>query len=648
MSKGDGGWILPQVIDPPRKCFTLEIPDEPMHRAAFFGVLESLTYWWNWQRDDDHTAAEVTRVWRDVLERAFAGDINCDEGTLQLVNYCREYYPRAPFISFAPTSPFVDEPQVPPGWLQRPWFLPDGVEEGYIADMLTNWAIDILQFWDSYETSDVLTFILSLPLSWLALVEVTGFPRFEVRVEGTGTLELHMINVPLGGRALITVDSPPYEGILSDPIAFIQSLGSALVLDTNLDFTSLPPETDNVDVHEIELTTPGEHVIYVTFVPVLNDELIFFNQGGGLRKVVLCGENLRPIFPPGREGEGEIIVVDPCGCDGLEALVKRIGLSLAYGMNVDLTDGDIVDGEIVPGDDGGTGSDLGYTAQQLVGGGSYGLVRGLRDFYLNLWNWDANGLTPEEMWPIVNQAYKMTDSDAVLAALNVWFADVAHSDIGTFINANLDAFAERVFCDGSRTGIVFAFADLITGASAREDALVMLAVISDEQLADWYEQGTAQPINNPAMFPCYINPPVMLEIQDGAALVAALNGNSIYNIGSPYDGVPQPRKLSIRAEGSFTWPDGYVRDLFYRVNGHSDGSIEEAAVEGEFVAGDSILPADGYVPSYNPLHIYVWTVEIASGVNNDVRLWPEESEPREDDAGITGSMTFTFTDLGEA
>jgi hypothetical protein len=66
MSRKDGGWLLPAVIDPPRTSVCVPVPDDPDHRRAFVGALYQLTYWWNWQRDDDKRGREVARVWLDI------------------------------------------------------------------------------------------------------------------------------------------------------------------------------------------------------------------------------------------------------------------------------------------------------------------------------------------------------------------------------------------------------------------------------------------------------------------------------------------------------------------------------------------------------------------------------------------------------
>lgn len=62
--------VLPTIIDPPRRCITFDIPDEPQHVAAFFGAILQLAYWFNWQRDDAHTAKPVSGVWQEVFNQA--------------------------------------------------------------------------------------------------------------------------------------------------------------------------------------------------------------------------------------------------------------------------------------------------------------------------------------------------------------------------------------------------------------------------------------------------------------------------------------------------------------------------------------------------------------------------------------------------
>lgn len=61
-------WTLPRIVNPPRsRRYVICVPDEQFYRAAFEGLLIELTYSKNWQRDADHTAAIVSRVWEQAL-----------------------------------------------------------------------------------------------------------------------------------------------------------------------------------------------------------------------------------------------------------------------------------------------------------------------------------------------------------------------------------------------------------------------------------------------------------------------------------------------------------------------------------------------------------------------------------------------------
>lgn len=69
--KTDGGWLLPAIIDPPeRKAVCICIPEEENHVAAFWGALNELGYWFNWQRDPDKKGLPVSLVWARIVSEA--------------------------------------------------------------------------------------------------------------------------------------------------------------------------------------------------------------------------------------------------------------------------------------------------------------------------------------------------------------------------------------------------------------------------------------------------------------------------------------------------------------------------------------------------------------------------------------------------
>jgi hypothetical protein len=69
-------YTLPDVIDPVgRKCFAVYVPDNLYHVAAFRGQLEALAHARSWGNDPAHTALDVAKVWRDVVDSVESCDM---------------------------------------------------------------------------------------------------------------------------------------------------------------------------------------------------------------------------------------------------------------------------------------------------------------------------------------------------------------------------------------------------------------------------------------------------------------------------------------------------------------------------------------------------------------------------------------------
>lgn len=62
-------WVLPDIVNPADStCFTITVPNNRLHRAAFFGALYNLTSARFWQDDMAHTAKEVAAVWQTIFD----------------------------------------------------------------------------------------------------------------------------------------------------------------------------------------------------------------------------------------------------------------------------------------------------------------------------------------------------------------------------------------------------------------------------------------------------------------------------------------------------------------------------------------------------------------------------------------------------
>lgn len=85
----DNGYLLPSVVNPPRISFCISIPNETNHLLAFWGALDELGKWWNWQKDGTHTAKDVADVWADVWQVNHEAFINRDEeGCSEMTDPC--------------------------------------------------------------------------------------------------------------------------------------------------------------------------------------------------------------------------------------------------------------------------------------------------------------------------------------------------------------------------------------------------------------------------------------------------------------------------------------------------------------------------------------------------------------------------------
>jgi len=74
-------WLLPAVVDPVETvCVQIQVPKDDAHIQAFFGALQALGMWWNWERDDSKTALDTSIVWQRQIElagQAIRDEENC-------------------------------------------------------------------------------------------------------------------------------------------------------------------------------------------------------------------------------------------------------------------------------------------------------------------------------------------------------------------------------------------------------------------------------------------------------------------------------------------------------------------------------------------------------------------------------------------
>jgi len=84
-------WPLPDVVDPAEHwCFTVEVPKDRNHLAAFMGAMYTLSKPYDWQNDEDHTALEVGAVWLKIYNKLKADVCNLPDKGLPIAEWIEE------------------------------------------------------------------------------------------------------------------------------------------------------------------------------------------------------------------------------------------------------------------------------------------------------------------------------------------------------------------------------------------------------------------------------------------------------------------------------------------------------------------------------------------------------------------------------
>jgi len=223
-----------------------------------------------------------------IWSRAFRGNAQ------DIVDYCVDFLPSSSIFTYLPQNPFTDPDVTPTGYLLPPfWIVGDFLPE-FIPDWFADLILDAVTEFTNYEPTDVLTTIGNFPLygNWQTLLE-GDYPRIEIAFNGIGTMELHLLSVPFGGTCLITLDDP---ASVDDLITGLWN-DSDYLIELERDLSQIPPEIYPIQIIEYPVTTAGDHIIYITFIPSVDATLVPLRFGGGLRKAVWCSDNNPPPSP---------------------------------------------------------------------------------------------------------------------------------------------------------------------------------------------------------------------------------------------------------------------------------------------------------------------------------------------------------------
>lgn len=262
-------------------------------------VIERLEFATAWAADTDMDAVKV-----QIHTLAYLL-VNALEGC-GLQESCQTFYPTHDRFTWYPESPYEPGEEVPDGYPFHPWTV---VDEGIISSIIAEFGL-------GYQVGDVFTDLLHFPTftGWDDLFEdYLNFPHFRINdLVGTGTVKVHLLNIPFGGKALIVVD---------DVVHILNPFENQIV-ELNKEI-SVPPETQVPIVIEVKIDTPGEHHIDVVFLPTVNPSLVFLSFGGGVRAIEICGFGM----------EGCPDMSDPCCPDEID-LLRQILETMKGGFTI--------------------------------------------------------------------------------------------------------------------------------------------------------------------------------------------------------------------------------------------------------------------------------------------------------------------------
>ena len=199
---------------------------------------------------------------------------------------CIEYGTTAGFVRYSPDHPFIAGDKAA-GWNKEAWYS-WGEFDTLFPDWIDNWLGGVIEEITGYQTGDVLFNIESIPINPIDAFLGDGglLPKVEVHFSGTGVVEVTLLSFPLGGKAIIELDEEPnvldiLTGGILDP--------NALLVELARDIVNFPPDEDPVVIKEISVEAPGDHILYIVYIPIVDDSLLPIGFGGGFRGVELCG-----------------------------------------------------------------------------------------------------------------------------------------------------------------------------------------------------------------------------------------------------------------------------------------------------------------------------------------------------------------------
>lgn len=571
---------------------------------------------------------------------------------------CFEYSPSASFISYFPDNPFVAGDKSP-GWNKEAWFRWSQFDSLF-PDWIDTWIGGIIDAITGYQTGDILFNIESVPINPIDALINGGFllPKIEIRFSGTGTVEVELLSFPLGGKAIIELDQEPnaldiLTGGIIDP--------DALLIELNRDIFNFPPDEYPIINIEIPVENPGNHTLYIVFIPIVDDSLLPVGFGGGIRSVELCGFEETPM--PGIEqlffedctlkvvtnGEVQEVTNFQNIYDCIEALMatqaeikqaiidaqEELAARLLSAQPDNTISGIEIDKDFKPKLSTSTPTDDPDTvideARSAAAGGAIGIRLGYNKFYANLKSFVDAGLADSTIMQRLSAIYKINGDMA--AAVSEWRTD--YIDGIPVLQSFTSALDSQMYCEGATLNSIAAYIVTLSPANLVETALLINGGFEAEQISDWYTAGTSVPSLDYVAYSCVPIEPEQFVL-NGAQITSGA-----FTLGAQIGKLNH--RILIEVSGKVTHPsDGSYQDFFYHVSSAGIKTFLTSftpAGQIQFNAPFS-NPPQSKVP-WNEDGIYAVTMETTAA---DIYAFRRQIQV--ENFG-SGSYTIKFTDLGE-
>lgn len=662
---GKFGSNLPSVLNPLGEiCVQVYIPAHPDYVKLFVRAVRMLEVQRMYARDETMEGAKiVVEQWRDRTITPLIDALANGTGLCQdLGGDCLTYPPFASFVTYYPQNPYTEPDLVPEGFEEPPFYI-NGKDASHDLP--------------NYEQGDVLVSFgaLNIEPSW----DLSKTPRIELCLEGSGILELHLLAIAQGGVAIVSLDNPVDLG---DIIAGIVGEGIEII-DLNQDVVSLPPETAEEIIIELEVPTEGEHVVYIYYFPQVNDSILFVGFGGGLRSIELCG-NLRPCGtpapppPPPLEGvtelKPEFQFTADCGmeyrlrdqennivqdwtpvagwvdnaelcfgsgdmatveeiCEGVSCAIEKAAVAIIQGYKAgavnDINIG--YDGNTTVTPPGSAPDDTATTAdEEARSGGANGIRLGINLIwgYLNTWYTAGNTtLTAEAK---LNDLFILDDTKTADLVAGYWATRDATDPYYLVFPVEFDSY---MYCKGKTAQVMRRWAYTVVTTSLQAMALDLINTLTQEQIDLWYNTGKLTPSTDYVDYSCSKTP--------SETILVPIDSNTFY---AGVQTWKANHRVRMTVDEFFTDPQGDIIDFCWNKQVGLAPTFKNNDVMFRIGTTEQVdLDATTNEVPYSTNHAYTWTGVLANTGIMSIRI----NRGTGIDVSTTGTFSVLIEDLGE-